>query len=274
MLKWLVDVFADKTFLGLAFSSLFGALFGALAASRLGRLTARTERIAREITACNVGFGLCFSIANALLSQKSQSIKPLTEDYERQRQVFGAIVLGRWLGYQYPQVSMRFDLMEVMPIWTAIASLTKVVSESVNSASGPSIILAALTQAIENQRHARDARSELIAEFRQIPAAQQSLKQALYFGVQLPNNASDERYPNSMQMLKLYTNDVIYFSLLLGELLEHHAVTLTLQLGGRPPRVTHPDFSRTPTGLIPDRQSFVSFERDFKPRWNVLFVTM
>src|SRR5690242_6851312 len=115
MWTWLLDGIKDKTFIGALLSALFGAFSGAFVAARLAAELSRQDRIRRELLACNVGIGLCYSITNAVLAQKKQSIKLIADIYQNKRSTMAAALIAWSLGYGWT-IEIEYHLRGILPI--------------------------------------------------------------------------------------------------------------------------------------------------------------
>ncbi|HWA91164.1 MAG TPA: hypothetical protein VG889_14090 [Rhizomicrobium sp.] len=245
------------------FSAAFGAVAGALAATWLGRRKEKQRLLLHEIAACNVAIGQCAAIANVFVAIKRQRLVPMYKNYlaEHKR------VLEAAIGPKHAQpvvLNVSLDLQALTPAWTPIDALNNILSTRVLSAYEPTSLAASVTQAIHNQRHAMDQRNSLIKEY---PTFSDDERMARYFGLSLPSGHIDRSYPDLMQGLIVYTDDCIYFSTLLSDVLTTHGEHLATRLGDLAPPIKRMDFSDVRRdGLMPDIAQYAAFERQYRPK--------
>jgi hypothetical protein len=253
------------------FSAAFGAIAGALAATWLARRNEKERRLLDEIAACNVAIGQCAAIANVFVAIKRQRLVPMYNDYLAQHQLVLQAVTGPH--HAEPVVlNISLDLQALMPAWTSIDALNNILSNRVLSAYEPTSLAASLTQAVHNQQHSTDKRNALVDGY---PAYSDDERMSRYFGLRLPSGHTDRSYPDLMQGLVAYTDDCIYFSTLLADVLTTHGNRLAYQLDGTPPPVKKADFSDIQRdGLMPDATQYAAFERQYRPKRAEMIVTM
>lgn len=253
------------------FSAAFGAIAGALTATCLTHKGEKRRRLLDEIAACNVAIGQCVAIANLFIGLKRQRIVPMHSSYIAQRQLVLQATTDN-LGQAPAVLNIGFDLRALPPLWTSIDALNHILSNRVLSAFEPSALAASLTNAICNQRHATERRNELIERF---PGYAEAEKVSRYFGLTLPSGHIDQSYPDLIQGLVFYTDDCIYFSTLLADVLTEHGRHLAFGLGVSAPDVKQADFSSVlRDGLMPSANQYADFERQYRPKKVEMVVTM
>jgi len=251
------------------FSAAFGALAGAFAATWLARRSEKERRLLDEVAACNVAIGQCAAIANVFVAIKRQRLKPMHDNYSAQ---FQSVLNAATANPPPPVLAITFDLQAMTPAWTSIDALNTILSNRILSAYEPAALGASVTQAVHNQRHVTDKRNELIEKY---PGYTEEEKWSRYFGLPLASGHTDRSYPDLMHGLVIYTDDCIYFTTLLADVLIAHGERLAAELGASAPIVKKLDFSDVQRdGLMPDLTQYAAFERQFRPKKADMVVTM
>jgi len=101
------------------------------------------------------------------------------------------------------------------------------VIEGVSIVGRPLTAAISLIGAIESLADTIRKRNELIERFRSLGAEGAEQLPALYFGMPYRSGHTSTEYPDSIEALQRLTDDVIFFSELLGkDLMDHAKVTL------------------------------------------------
>lgn len=88
---------------------------------------------------------------------------------------------------------------------------------------------------------------------------------ALYFGLKTKAGHVDESYKDTMEALAQYTDDYIYFGMLLTEVLNRDGRRLALKYGKGAPKVSSMDYSDEQLRpLMPKRSGYADFERQYR----------
>lgn len=246
-------------FLGLINSSGFTAIVGAglatmvgaLAAQRIATDSADKAQLLKEIRDVNQAITLAFSVVNALGSLKKQIIRGLTNEYFASRLQFEQSLLKKRQYLHVPNEPIRvqgnFLSFEVTTI--PAAALEHLLMERISTKTRPLATFSSLREAYQNLTSAVAVRQSILNEFRA------EFLPLVYFGIK--NGANhDMRYFNSMQGIRSYTDDGIFFGKLLCEDLQNYGIELSTKYRQTfkedPPEVVRLSFERAILeGLIP-----------------------
>lgn len=226
----------------------FAGAYGAWAISRRAE---RIDSLDREIVATNGAIGICSTVANTMIAVKRQRILPLHLAYVAAETKFAAVQPG------VAQTVIDADLQSFYVPFFPIADLRASVATVKRSTRAP-IVMASLQLALENFSVATSNREMAIGMMQ--GTKDEAERVALYFGT--PGSfKADTRYRDSVRALRLYCDDVIYFSLLLAHVLQRHGESLVRQRGPAAPRVSS---LNADDPLIPPGSDYPAFERQFR----------
>ena len=253
------------------FTVLVGAIAGALSATLFASRNEEQRRLLDEILACNVAIGQCISIINSFFNVKRQSIVPFHAKYELECvRVISALAVTLMGGQG--AIAFCFDLHTMQQVWTPVEALNNIVANRILSGSRPSILAAALTQAIHNLQQSILRRNELVEQFK---GQKTDYIMPRYFGYERPGGHLDTTYPDLVSGIIQYTDDCLYFGMLLSEILTKRGRSLAAQLGSMAPPINEADFAEMEQeGLMPDHSRYPGYERSFRPKEVEMVVTM
>jgi hypothetical protein len=245
-------------------AALFGALAGALSAHFIAAKAERDRQLRAEIAGVNNALELTNSISNTFLGLKRQHVNPLLDAYRRS---FGEYVA--FMAQQHPPppappavLTILFDLRTLQVPLTPIAELrSTILSRSPNSSHAISLSVT-LHQTISTLSEVIQKRNDMVLTLGTLPTEQRA---DICFGLRQSAGRIDETYPNLITGIWQHTDDAIYFSILLVDVLYAHGRALAKRYGRRAPRVLSVDRSRVPTCLLPNSADYPDFEAQFRP---------
>lgn len=205
-------------------AALAGALAGALAAQRIGDRAKQRDALLQEIRSTNAAIMVAFTICNAGLALKNQFIKDIYETYTAKKAALKEFQRRRAAGLEpadHPfefQADFRTLQMPVVPIDV----LRKQVYENISATGRPLALVAALVGAVASLADTIQNRNALIERFRSLGPEDVTHLSAFYFGLPYgPGHVSTE-FSDTIESLHSLTDDVIFFSELLGTDLMAH----------------------------------------------------
>lgn len=248
----------------------FAASFaGAYGAQRLAERNRYRDQLLKEIRDTNAAIMVSFGICNALLAVKQQHIKPLKDNYERERKSLADFREKRRAGHIARDTEFRFtadfQTLSLPPL--PITILQTQIFEKLSLLGRPLNLATTLAQTLHSLTKSLEARNELIDLYK---TGKKSLTPQLYFG--LPDDdIVNQDIPSSVEAVHSQTDDGIFFShLLCMDLVEHGneiAVQFKRRFGEGAPRISHPEFEKAETGgLMPDAKNYADWVSAFKKR--------
>lgn len=259
--------YVNGPFMAALLSALAGAFAGVLGAQRLAERTATKRELLQEYRYTNAAITLVFTLCNNILGAKKQYINPLTEKYEADRKAAheGIAKAARGEGpvnlhFQAPLT--KFPVSE-LPV-DAIKGL--IYGKSQLNGRGLALI-AMLEQSAIEFREALSARNHMIDEFA-TAGLEESEFHRRYFGIRNSQGHTHHLFPDIVDAVHSYSNDVAFFSALLTEDLIEHCEKLSSKLRSdfhhKTPKVTSVDFTGARSaGLIPPRDEYESWLSGF-----------
>ncbi len=251
------------------FSSLAGAFGGAIAAQRVIERSKRKEVFLKELRNTNAAIMVSFSICNALLALKRQHSLPLYEQYTKDRGK--AEEISKKLAADENVGDEPFHYLADLKTFAApsvpIETLKNLVFNEVSSHGRALSATSFLEGAYIGLKEVLARRESMVAKF-QDGTIGEAETPYFYFGIQMPSGHTNHEYPDLVEAIHSYINDVIFFSSKLCEDLAVYGNRLrdkNKRLAKNAPKVNQPDFS-TPQGLklIPPDSDYSSWLNGFK----------
>jgi len=238
-------------------AALFGALAGALAAHVTATRTERKHQLLAEISGVNNAIALTNTITNSFLAIKRQHVIPLVARYSSHFLEFvRAEAAGGAAGFKLIADFRTFP----MPL-TPIAELRETILTRVQSSTRAISISIPLHQCIDNIEAIIARRDEAI---KTLQAYQTIQRIDAYFGLRDSAGNIDERYPDLLLGMLNNTDDIVYFSMLLSDILTQHGSVLVAKYGRRAPHIVKLDYSNVASDLLPDRTAYPDYEAHFR----------
>lgn len=251
-------------FLNTNFSAaLFGAFAGALSAQMIAARSDRRQRLSAEIAGVNNSIQLANAITNTFLMLKGQHVSPMTRIYQKQFNDYVDLVIhppvAKPIAQHIHTVAMNFHALAI-PL-TPITELRETILDRVPTSIQAISVSVILHQCIDSLASSLTDRLSTIEAIQAYPF---EVRPDVYFGLRNPRGF-DERYADSMTAIFNYTDDCIYFSMLLSDVLIRHGEKLGAKAGRNAPHVGKLDYSSVDTALLPDHANYPSFEKTFRP---------
>jgi hypothetical protein len=252
-------------------AALAGALGGALAAQKIGDRAKQREALLQEIRSTNAAIVVTFTICNAGLALKKQFVKEIYETYTAKKEELKEFQQRLATGQQHPNLPFEFQAdfrtlqMPVVPI----DILRTQVYESISANGRPLALVAALVGAIASLADTIHKRNTLIERFRELGSAGTDQLPAFYFGLPFgPGHVSTE-FSDTVESLHSLTDDVIFFSELLGKDLMTHGNHILNQYRRvakvKKEKISSVDFTEPRRqGLMPDAANYADWLKGFQ----------
>jgi len=259
--------FINGPFMAALLSALAGAFAGVLGAQKLALREARKAELAQDFRHSSAAITLSFTLCNNVLAAKKQYINPLTEKYESDRSAAldGIARASRGEG----PINLHFQaLLTKFPVSEFPTDAIKNLVYGKSHLNGRGLaLIAMLEQSVAEFREALSTRNALIDEFAQA-GLEESEFHRRYFGLKDGRGHTYHVFPDVVDAVHSYSNDVAFFSALLTEDLIEHCEKLSKKLKKdfrhKTPKVSTVDFSGARSaGLIPPPSDYESWLSGF-----------
>jgi len=252
-LGWL-EKWANSPLSSAVIGGMIGAGFGAWAAGWIARRSKRLDSVNEEIRACNLATLLAQQAFNLALALKIDAIKPMTDAYDKAR--------SEYLDPKAGGASETQSLQKISPINPPLDALRTVALERL-TLPGPAT--RAVLQVVESMNclnRALTSRNELTDMFlhQQFPPGMDF--HHMYFGV--PKEGSCHAgYMDCMKSMARYTDDALFFSMTLGQMLDEQGVQLRKErkklVRGKVSINRFRMAASIPEGIIPDAKNYATW---------------
>lgn len=262
--------FFNSNFTAALAGAFAGAFAGALAAQRIADRAKQRDTIREEIRSTNAAVMVAFTICNEGLALKKQFVKDIYENYVAQKAALASFKQRRAQRLQPEDQPFEFraDLRTVqMPVVPTDVLRTQLY-EKISASGRPLALVAALVGAVATLSDVLQKRAALIERFRNLGENNDQFP-ALYFGLPYgPGHVSVE-FQDTVESLHRITDDVIFFSELLGEDLMAHGNRLLEQYKKiakvKEERISAVDFTEArKNGLMPDAELYTDWLKGFQ----------
>ncbi len=243
--------------------SLAGAFGGAVAAQRIIERSKRREIFLKELRSTNAAIMVSFSICNIMLSQKKQHSLPLYEQFKKDQERIEEFSEKRELGKLKP--GEKFEYVADFKTFSAPAMPVDTLKDLVfNNISAHGRVLSTTSVLMGSFAGLKEVllkREALVEQFKTIIPEDEAAY--YYFGLQLPTGHTSQEYPDIIEAIHSYVNDVIFFSsLICSDLMEHGEKLRAKEkrFAKNAPKINTADFN-TPeaSGLMPPKQDYQSW---------------
>lgn len=246
--------FINSTFSTALIGSLAGAFAGAYGGQYIVEKSKTKESLLAEIRNTNAAIMLVHDIFSSYFSLKKQIVKPLKDGYEKLTKELSQFNFDKEQG-KIPRAEVFHcnpELNTLEAIFVPIDVLQKLVFEKISLNGKP---LSAITTLIRRVKslHTSIRKYNLLIELFKVDMQIPNNASNRYFG--LPDNKGniDNTYPTYVRFIYEQTDECIFFSKFLGELLMAHGEQLIKKFGTNAPLINKIDFdSITGPALMPD----------------------
>lgn len=225
-----------------------GAIGGALGAQRIAESSRKREERLKQLRYTNAAIMVAHTICNAALALKKQHVQPMREGFQRSKADLEAFKANRDAGQIAPgvefhlQMDMRTYPAPIVPIDT----LKHIVFQQLSAVGRPLALVAVIEQSLIGLRNAIAKRDQIIQRFEtgEIPANRHA---QYYFGLPLQGGHINQEFPDLVEAIFSYVDDLAFFSYqLCSDLMKHGGKVreaLTKKPSKQLPHVSEADFS-------------------------------
>ena len=249
---------------------LTGAFGGALGAQRIVERSKNREELLRELRNTNAAIMVSFTIATTVLALKKQHIQPMRDNFAAEKENLRKF--QEESSHQPFQGKRQFritaDLVSFPAPITPIETLQELLFHKISAHGRPLALAAVLEQSLVGLKDSISKRDALAQKFDNGEISSQLIAQR-YLGLPLPNGDINREYPDLVEAINSYSDDIIFFSTLLcADLVEHGQrihQKFTKKFGKNAPNVSTADFSSPrKDGLIPSESQYNLWLHGFK----------
>jgi len=212
----------------------------------------------KEVRAAHAASTLAYSaIADVVINVKKQNVKPLCDTYEAQRAEFIEWMKNR---KQDEEIPFPADMETMDIVRVPMEALQRILFERISTPTRALSLVAVLDRTIQGLNNYIKLRNELCNDFRKT-----GVHPAIFYGLPLPNGR-DDRYRSTLKAIRNYIDDVIHFSIMLGNDLVKYANAERAKLPSRRqalvPTIANADFSKA-ADMLPDPANYRDWETMF-----------
>jgi hypothetical protein len=259
--------YANSNFFIACVTAFASAFAGAYGAQFIVNRTEHKRRLLEEIRCTNAATIVAFSITNSFCALKNQHVRSLKNNFDKQRnehETFGREKAQGYLPSQQ-QFEIQADFQTLAPVQVPIELLHTFLFEKVSVTGLPLMAVVTLSQCIDGLNTSLDKRNDFVAESKKRSPIPHGELESIYFGAPDKNGRIDRTYPDTIDAISSYTDDCIFFSKLLGDVLMEHGRKLGKLYGRKSPRIHKLDFTKAEkNGLIPDKNVYANWLNMFK----------
>lgn len=263
-LGWL-EKWVNSPLVSAVVGGMIGAGFGAWAAGRIAKRGKRHDSVVEEIRACNLAMLLTQQTFNLALALKVDAVKPLTDAYDKAR--------SEYLDSKNGTVSEVQNLQKIGLINPPLDALRTATLERLTLPGSATRAVLQIVESANCLNRSLVSRNELSDVFllKQFPPGLDFA--CMYFGV--PKDGSCHAgYMDSMKSIARYTDELLFFSMTLCQMLDEHGVRLQKECKKLArSKVSINRFrlaASIPEGVIPDAKNyeawFAGFEEQAKTK--------
>jgi hypothetical protein len=250
-----------------------GAIGGALGAQRIVERSQKREAGLKELRYTNAAIMVAHTICNAALALKKQHVQPMREDFIKLRADLDAFKARRDAKQIAPDVEfhLQMDMRTYPAPIVPIETLKHVVFQELSVVGRPLALVSVIEQSLIGLSSAIAKRDQLIQRFAsgEIPENKHA---HYYFGLPLQGGHINQEYPDLVEAIYSYVDDLAFFShQLCSDLMKHGAkvreALTTKKLSKQVPQVSEADFSGPlKSGLIPPDSQYSDWVKAFVER--------
>lgn len=265
-LAWTAIASAINSNFGIALTGgAIGAFGGAVGAQYITERAARRREYLSELKQTNKAILISSQICNSALALKKQFVQPMSEKYA---QVKGDITYSskREL-HGGDQIYLELDLVKFPVPSLPMEALRNLVFSSLSVVGKELSAVTEIERAHAGLVHAMSQRDSFIDR---VSSGQISeFKHLLYLGFPLPDGRTDTTYPDFINAISEYTDDLAFFSVTLCEELMAYGDRVAVEISKqfrvkKRPHVSNADFSGPRrTGLLVSNDRYEGWLKQF-----------
>lgn len=248
--------------------SLAGACAGAVAAQKIAERSKQREELLKELRNVNAAIMVAFSACNTALRLKKQHIQPIFEKFVQDKKALQEFRSKK------PHGTATFELVVDLRVFEAplipTDTLKDLVFNRISAYGRPLSLVSILDESVLGIRAAITKRAKMVERFQDGSISKAELPK-FYFGLPLPSGDTNQEYPDLVEAIHSYIDDIAFFSALLSSDLVAHGNQIhkafTKRFGKGAPNISTADFSRPrEIGLLPPDSQYQDWINGFSMR--------
>ncbi|MEN5198682.1 hypothetical protein ABE525_05610 [Pseudomonas wadenswilerensis] len=262
-LGWL-EKLANAPLISAVIGGMIGAGFGAWAAGRIAKRGKQHDSVIEEIRACNLAMLLAQQAFNLTLGLKIDAVKPMTDAYNKAR--------SEYLDPKIGTVSETQSLQKISPINPPLDALRTAALERLTLPGSATRALLQVVDSVSCLNRALTIRNELTDKFlhQQFPPGMNF--DCMYFGL-TKDGTCHAGYMDSMKSMARYTDEALFFSMTLCQMLDEHGVQLRKECKklarGKVSINRFRLAANIPEGIIPGAKNYTTWFASYEVQANV-----
>lgn len=247
---------------------LAGALGGALGAQHIIERSGRRAELLRELRNTNAATMVGFSIVNAALALKNQHVQPMYEKFQSDKAALAKLEADRAAGQLVPGTQFPFvaDLRSFPAPIVPIETLKALVFDKISAQGRALALVSVIEQSLVGLHNTIGHRDAMCRRFQSGAIPNQQIPH-YYFGLPLPSGTNQE-YPDLVETIHEYLDDLVFFAALLCEDLNSHGKAVRKAFfetfGKEAPKAAAADFSGPrKSGLLPPDKNYADWLKAF-----------
>ncbi|MGY4516313.1 hypothetical protein [Lysobacter sp. HA18] len=254
--------FLNSAFISAFLSALAGAGLGVWAAQRIAERAAKRSELLSALKQANALIVLAYTVANNTLGLKKQYVLELSDTYAVDRAAAQTAIERIANGEAIDLPPAHADMTKITPHSLPLDALKNLMFSG-NVMPGKVLALATMIdQSAAELSHVITLRNELIDDFKASDAPAH-IRWHDFFGIKRPDGNTNALYADAMRAIRLYTDDLIFYSSELSAELGAFAKLVKGKLDAEKvecPKAASVDFSDAEAkGLMPDRAEYESW---------------
>ena len=265
----LIKDFFNSVFFTSIAGAFAGALAGASIAQKIAERSKRVDELTKEIRSTNAAVVVASAVTEAFISLKTQNVQVLKDNFDQLEARYGQFVAARNAGQIGKDVPFEFlaDFRSLALPPMPLDVLQRQMFEKLSVSGRPPRLQIALAQSAHSVVEFVQKRNELIQSFKASNYLPEKLFN-LYFGLRDSDGHINDEYASSLRAIHSFTEDGIYFGVMLCDDLALHAKDLShhffMEFGESGPPPASVDFSKARArGLIPDAAKYLDWTNGF-----------
>ena len=249
-----------------------GAIGGALGAQQIAERSRKREERLKQLRYTNAAIMVAHTICSAALALKKQHVQPMRESFLKSKAGLDAFKAKRDTGQIEPDVEfhIQMDLRSYPAPVVPIDTLKHIAFQEVSAVGRPLALVAVIEQTLIGLCNAITRRDQLIRKFEsgEIPGNRHP---QYYFGLPLQGGHVNQEFPDLVEAIYSYTDDLAFFGYQLCIDLMKHGFKVREALTSKPskqiPHVSEADFSEPlKSGLLPPASQYADWMNSFSEK--------
>jgi hypothetical protein len=252
----------DSNFSIALVSGFVGAYAGAAAAQRVIERSKRRDDLTKEMRNTNAAIIVAFSMCNAALALKKQHVKPMHELFHKTKAELEEFLQARASGRIQGTTPYNFtaDLRMFPSLEVPLDSLKELVYHRVAAYGRAVALVSVIEQTLVGIRNSILRRDQFVQRVQGGAIPDEHLVN-YYFGRPLPGGSTNQEYPDLVDAIYSYVDDIVFFTALLcSDLMQHGKLVrqeFVEDFGKGAPKISEPDFSGPrEKGLMPSDDNY------------------